>query len=563
MKIYRGKSVCAGIAIGKIYVYQKGRQSVTRYQVENADAEVMRFREALGRAEAQLSHFYEEAAHQVGEADAAIFSGYQMILHDREYLESIEGRIRGRSVNAEYAVATISDNYVAMFSSLEDEYMQTKAVDVRDVSERILEALSDSPGGKARLEEPVIVVAQDLAPSETIQLDRKKVLSFVTLGGSPTSHTAILARSMGIPALVGLASHITEGAEKWEGLKSLHGKLAVVDGNTGVLMVEPDEATILYMRQLQEREQAQRALLLSMKGKKSVTLDGRHVPVCANVGNRGGLEQTLENDAEGIGLFRSEYLYLEKDTYPTEQEQFEIYKMVLEKMGDRRVIIRTLDVGADKQADYFALVNEENPAMGLRGIRVSLTWPEVFKVQLRALLRAGAFGRLAIMYPMITSVKEVRQIHTLVEEIKRDLQTEGIPYGNVEQGIMIETPAAAVTSDLLAKEVDFFSIGTNDLSQYGMAIDRQNPQLEDFYDPYHPAILRMIAQTIQNAHRAGIWCGICGELGADLELTELFLAMGVDELSVSPVSVLPLRSRIRQISVKECREEVLRKWLQE
>ncbi len=563
MKVYRGKSVCGGIAIGKIYVYQKGGQSVTRYPVEDPEAEVSRFREALSRTEEQLSHFYEKAAHQVGEADAAIFSGYQMILHDREYLESIESRIRSRSVNAEYAVAAISDNYVAMFSSLEDEYMQTKAADMRDVSERLLEALSDSPGRKGRLEEPVIVVAQDLAPSETIQMDREKVLSFVTLGGSPTSHTAILARSMGIPALVGLASHVTEGGEKWEGLKALHGRMAVVDGNTGALIVEPEEEVILHMRQLQEKEREERAFLLSMKGKKSVTLDGRHVPVCANVGNRGGLGLTLENDAEGIGLFRSEYLYLEKDSYPTEEEQFEIYKMLLEKMGDRRVVIRTLDVGADKQADYFALVKEENPAMGLRGIRVSLTWPEVFKVQLRALFRAGAFGRLAIMYPMITSVKEVRRIRSLAEEVKEELRKEGIPYGNAEQGIMIETPAAALTSDLLAKEVDFFSIGTNDLSQYGMAIDRQNPQLEDFYDPYHPAILRMIARTIQNAHRAGIWCGICGELGADLELTELFLAMGVDELSVSPVSVLPLRSRIRQISLKEHREEVLRKWLQE
>ncbi|MDD6182532.1 MAG: phosphoenolpyruvate--protein phosphotransferase, partial [Lachnospiraceae bacterium] len=537
MNIYQGKSVFNGIAIGKICVYQKGEQQVKRCKVEDTEAEVKRFREAREQAVEQLGKLHEKALKEVGEANAAIFEVHQMMLEDDDYLESIENIIRLQEVNAEYAVAATSDNFSEMFSAMDDEYMRERAADVKDISERILTVLKGGNKRKLHMEEPMILVAEDLAPSETVQLEKDKILAFVTVRGSLNSHTAILARTMGIPALVGTSMPLEE---------SLDGKLAAVDGNQGCFYVEPNDETLRVMEEKAAKERENRELLMALKGKESISLDGKKVLTYANIGNSKDLAVVLQNDAEGIGLFRSEFLYLEKNTYPTEEEQFKVYKMVAETMAGRRVIIRTLDIGADKQADYFELAKEENPAMGCRAIRICLTRPEIFKTQLRALFRASAYGKLAVMYPMITSVEEVRKIKEIVEEVKAELKEAEIDYGEVEQGIMIETPAAAIISDLLAKEVDFFSIGTNDLTQYLLAIDRQNEKLDEFYNPHHKAVLRMIYQTVQNAHREGIWCGICGELGADPELTKLFLAMGIDELSVSPRRILSIRKIIRE-----------------
>ena len=542
MQVYNGKSVFGGIAIGKISVYQKKEQQVKRVKVEDPDQEMARYGKAKAEGIRQLQGLYDNALKEVGEANAAIFEVHQMMMEDDGYNESVENIVRSQGVNAEYAVATTGDNYAQMFSAMDDDYMRERAADVRDISERLLTILNGEDTGSVDADEPKIIVAEDLAPSETVQLDKDKVLSFVTVKGSLNSHTAILARTMAIPALVNTSMTLDS---------VMDGKLGIVDGASGTFYVDPDEKTLEEMKKRQEEDLSRKQLLQTLKGKDNVTLDGQKVMLYANIGNIKDLATVIQNDAGGIGLFRSEFIYLEKEDFPTEEEQFQIYRQVAQTMAGKRVIIRTLDIGADKQCDYFHMEHEENPALGCRAIRICLTRPEIFKTQLRALFRASVFGRIAIMYPMITSVQEVRQIKKIVEEVKQELTSQGVEFGNPEQGIMIETPAAAIISDNLAKEVDFFSIGTNDLSQYTMAIDRQNPQLDPFFDPHHPAVLRMISMVVENAHKAGIWAGICGELGADQSLTKEFLAMGVDELSVSPGSILPLRKIILETNVGE------------
>ena len=542
MQVYNGKSVFGGIAIGKISVYQKKEQQVKRVKVENPDQEMARYEKAKAEGIRQLQGLYDKALKEVGEANAAIFEVHQMMMEDDGYNESVENIVRSQGVNAEYAVATTGDNYAQMFSAMDDDYMRERAADVRDISERLLTILNGEDTGSVDADEPKIIVAEDLAPSETVQLDKDKVLSFVTVKGSLNSHTAILARTMAIPALVNTSMTLDS---------VMDGKLGIVDGASGTFYVDPDEKTLEEMKKRQEEDLSRKQLLQTLKGKDNVTLDGQKVMLYANIGNIKDLATVIQNDAGGIGLFRSEFIYLEKEDFPTEEEQFQIYRQGAQTMAGKRVIIRTLDIGADKQCDYFHMEHEENPALGCRAIRICLTRPEIFKTQLRALFRASVFGRIAIMYPMITSVQEIRQIKKIVEEVKQELTSQGVEFGNPEQGIMIETPAAAIISDNLAKEVDFFSIGTNDLSQYTMAIDRQNPQLDPFFDPHHPAVLRMISMVVENAHKAGIWAGICGELGADQSLTKEFLAMGVDELSVSPGSILPLRKIILETNVGE------------
>ena len=542
MQVYNGKSVFGGIAIGKISVYQKKEQQVKRVKVEDPDQEMARYEKAKAEGIRQLQGLYDKALKEVGEANAAIFEVHQMMMEDDGYNESVENIVRSQGVNVEYAVATTGDNYAQMFSAMDDDYMRERAADVRDISERLLTILNGEDTGAVDADEPKIIVAEDLAPSETVQLDKDKVLSFVTVKGSLNSHTAILARTMAIPALVNTSMTLDS---------AMDGKLGIVDGASGTFYVDPDEKTLEEMKKRQEEDLSRKQLLLTLKGKDNVTLDGQKVMLYANIGNIKDLATVIQNDAGGIGLFRSEFIYLEKVDFPTEEEQFQIYRQVAQTMAGKRVIIRTLDIGADKQCDYFNMEHEENPALGCRAIRICLTRPEIFKTQLRALFRASVFGKIAIMYPMITSVQEVRQIKKIVEEVKQELTSQGVEFGNPEQGIMIETPAAAIISDDLAKEVDFFSIGTNDLSQYTMAIDRQNPQLDPFFDPHHPAVLRMISMVVENAHKAGIWAGICGELGADQSLTKEFLAMGVDELSVSPGSILPLRKIILETNVGE------------
>ena len=549
MQIYNGKSVFGGIAIGKISVYQKKEQQVKRVKIDDPEQEMARYEKAKAEGIKQLQGLYDKALREVGEANAAIFEVHQMMMEDDGYNESVENIIRSQGVNAEYAVATTGDNYAQMFSAMDDDYMRERAADVRDISERLLTILNGEETGAVDADEPKIIVAEDLAPSETVQLDKDKVLSFVTVKGSLNSHTAILARTMAIPALVNTSVSLES---------EMDGRLGIVVGADGTFYVDPDEETLAEMKKRQEEDLSRKQLLLTLKGKENVTLDGQKVMLYANIGNIKDLATVIQNDAGGIGLFRSEFIYLEKEDFPTEEEQFQIYRQVAQTMAGKRVIIRTLDIGADKQCDYFHMEHEENPALGCRAIRICLTRPEIFKTQLRALFRASAFGKIAIMYPMITSVQEVRKIKEIVEEVKAELTSQGVEFGNPEQGIMIETPAAAIISDDLAKEVDFFSIGTNDLSQYTMAIDRQNPQLDLFFDPHHPAVLRMISLVMENAHKAGIWAGICGELGADQSLTKEFLAMGVDELSVSPGSILPLRKIILETNVtdykagKEC-----------
>ena len=541
MQIYKGKSVFGGIAIGKISVYKKDEQLVKRVKIEDADAEMERYTAARNIAAAQLQMLYDKALKEVGEANAAIFEVHQMMLEDEDYNESVENIIHSQMVNAEYAVASTADNFAQMFEAMDDDYMRGRAADVRDISERVITVLAGGAGSGLDSDEPVIIAADDLAPSETVQLDKDKVLSFVTAHGSENSHTAILARTMGIPALIGTGIDLDE---------TVDGKLGIVDGTNGVVYVDPDAELLEEMKKKQQEEQEKKRLLHTLKGKENITLDGQKVMLYANVGNIKDLGIALQNDAGGIGLFRSEFIYLGQDHYPTEEEQFQIYKTVAETMAGRRVIIRTLDIGADKQCDYFELDKEDNPAMGLRAIRICLTRPEIFKTQLRALFRASVYGNINIMYPMIISVDEVRQIKAIVEEVKAELTEQGIEYGNPAQGIMIETPASVMMSRELAEEVDFFSIGTNDLTQYTLAIDRQNSRLDKFFDSHHPAVLRMIQMTVENAHKAGIWCGICGELGADQALTKDFLAMGVDELSVSPGSILPLRKIILETDVE-------------
>ena len=539
MEKYTGKSIFKGIAIGKILFYQKGEQPVKRVKIEDTAEQIKRYEDARAKAAEQLQGLYEKALKEVGEANAAVFEVHQMMLEDDDYIDSVVNIIETQLVNAEFAVATTGDNFAKMFAEMEDDYFKARAADVKDISERMVNILSGNESGGALGDEPVIVVAEDLAPSETVQMDKEKLLAFVTRLGSANSHTAILARTMNIPALIEV-----DIKEEW------NGKMAVVDGYTGTFYIDPDEDILKKMQEKKEEDIKARELLQELKGKEDVTVDGKHIKLYANIGGVKDVASVLANDAAGIGLFRSEFLYLEADNYPDEEAQFQAYKTVAENMAGKKVIVRTLDIGADKQVDYFNLDHEENPAMGYRAIRICLDRRDIFRTQLRALLRASAYGNIGIMYPMIISVDEVKEIKKIVESIKTELTEKGIEYGEVEQGIMIETPAAVMISDLLAEEVDFFSIGTNDLTQYTLAIDRQNSKLDNIYDSHHPAVLRMIQKTIENGHKAGCWVGICGELGADMTLTETFLKMGIDELSVSPTFVLPIRKLIREMSTK-------------
>lgn len=533
-----GKSVFGGVAIGKIAFYKRNEITIKRIHVDDTEGEVKRFETAKEKAVAQLQELYDKAMEDVGESNAMIFEIHQMMLEDLDYVESIVNIITTQEVNAEYAIGTTADNFAAMFQAMDDAYMQGRAADVKDVSERLLQVLSDNSTDAMKMDEPSIIAADDLVPSETVQLDKEKALSFITMYGSANSHTAILARTMNIPAVISLGEDLK---------KEYDGKLAIVDGLEGKVYIEPDAKTMEAMQEKQRKDQEQKELLEQLKGKENITKSGQKVNLYANIGDLADVGAVLKNDAGGIGLFRSEFLYLESETYPTEEQQFSVYKTVAENMAGRKVIIRTLDIGADKQVDYFGLCKEENPAMGYRAIRICLTKPEIFKTQLRALYRASAFGQIAIMFPMIISVNEVRRIKDIIEEVKKELTEEGIAFReNVELGIMIETPAAVMVSRELAKEVDFFSVGTNDLTQYTLAIDRQNQKLDAFYDSHHPAVLEMIRMAAANAHAEGKWIGICGELAADLSLTETFLEMKIDELSVAPGMVLPLRKRIRE-----------------
>lgn len=537
MKKYTGKSVFAGVAIGKVMLYDKGQQQVKRKKVEDTEHEVARYQEACEKAKEELACLYDKALKEVGESGAAIFEIHQMMLDDDDYIESVKNIIETQMVNAEYAVAQTGDNFFQMFSAMDDEYMRGRAADVKDITERIINILMGGRRGGINSDEPVIVLAEDLAPSETVQMDKSKILSFVSEKGSVNSHTSILARTMGIPALIGADVPLDE---------SVDGHMGIVDGNNGYLYIDPDDETLEIMRKEQKKDSEKKELLLQLKGKEDVTLDGIHIKLYANIGNIKDVVNVLNNDAAGIGLFRSEFIYLERNTYPTEEEQFSIYRKVAESMAGKPVIIRTLDIGADKQAEYFNLGKEENPALGLRAIRICLQRPEVFKTQLRALYRASAYGNISIMYPMITSVSEIDRIKAIEQEVKEELARDGISMGNPKTGIMIETPAAVIISRELAKKVDFFSIGTNDLTQYTLAIDRQNSNLDEFYDSHHPAVLEMIRMVVDNAHKEGIWAGICGELGADTTLTKEFLSMGVDELSVSAGKLLAIRKIIRE-----------------
>lgn len=533
-----GKSVFGGVAIGKIAFYKRQEKQVRRYHVEDTEAEVARFEDAQETAIAQLGELYDKAMEDVGEANAAIFEVHQMMLMDLDYVDSIKNIIATQEVNAEYAVAATGDNFSRMFASMDDAYMQGRAADVKDVSDRLLGILSNAGESGVVADEPVIVAADDLVPSETVQLDKSKVLAFATMYGSANSHTAILARTMNIPAVIGLG----------EGLaKEYDGHMAAIDGFTGTVYIDPDEETMKAMTEKREEDRRQKTLLEELKGKENVTLSGQKINVYANIGNLSDVGAVLKNDAGGIGLFRSEFLYLESEDFPTEEQQFQVYKQVAENMAGKKVIIRTLDIGADKQVDYFKLPKEENPAMGYRAIRICLDRIDVFKTQLRAIYRASVYGTAAIMFPMIISVKEILRIKEIVEEVKAELTAAGIEIAPVELGIMVETPAAVMISEELAKEVSFFSIGTNDLTQYTLAIDRQNQSLDTIYDSHHPAVLRMIQMTIENGHKGGAWVGICGELGADTTLTKTFVDMGIDELSVSPTYVLGLRKAIREI----------------
>ena len=536
MEIYTGKSISKGIVTGKLYFYAKDRQQVKRYRVEEPQKELERFRQARARAQQELNALYERAVREVGAVNAEIFQVHAMMLEDEDYNDSVQNMILSQMVNAEYAVASTGDNFAAMFSAMEDEYFSARAADMKDISERMIAIFMEKQADTGIPPVPSILAAEDLAPSETVQMDKEKLLGFVTRFGSGSSHTAILARTMGIPAIAGITIR-----KEWDG------RMAVLDGEHGRLILDPDEKTLRETQERMRETQEQKRLLAEWKGKETLTAEGKKINLYANAGSMPDLVSVLENDAEGIGLFRSEFLYLESDHFPTEEEQFQIYKTAAENMAGKKLIIRTLDIGADKQADYFGLEKEENPAMGYRAIRICLSQPELFKTQLRAIFRASAYGNISVMYPMIISVEEVRRIHELAEEVKRELRAQDIPFEQVEQGIMIETPAAAMISDELAREVDFFSIGTNDLTQYTLAIDRQNEKLERFYDPHHPALLRLIEMVIKNGHAGGCWVGICGELGADPELTEWFVKTGIDELSVSPALVLPLRKRISEI----------------
>lgn len=540
MKEYKGKSVFGGIAIGRIKVYNKSEQQVKRVHIDDTEHEKKRYYAAVDKAAMQLQELYDKAVKEVGEANAAIFEMHQIMLTDDDYKESVENIIDSQHVNAEYAVAQTGDNYAAMFAAMEDEYMRGRSADVKDISERLINILSGFNASSMVSDEPVIIVAEDLAPSETVQLDKDKILSFVSVKGSVNSHTAILARTMGIPALIGTPV-IPDN--------DIDGKMGIVDGNSGCLYVDPDNEKLGYYRKKQDEQLKQKELLQLLKGREDITIDGRKIKLYANIGNVKDVMTVKANDAAGIGLFRSEFIYLERDTFPTEEEQFNIYRTVAENMAGKPVIIRTLDIGADKQCDYFNMDKEDNPALGMRAIRICLTRTETFKTQLRALYRASAYGNINIMYPMIANMWEIDRIKEIEKEVRDELKQQGIDIGDVQTGIMIETPAAVMQSDELAEKVDFFSIGTNDLTQYTLAVDRQNPKLDSFFDPHHPAVLKMIKMVVDNAHKAGIWAGICGELGADTSLTREFLKMGVDELSVSPGRILPIRKIILDTDV--------------
>lgn len=540
MKEYKGKSVFGGIAIGRIKVYNKSEQQVKRVHVDDTEHEKKRYYAAVDKAARQLQELYDKAVKEVGEANAAIFEMHQIMLTDDDYKESVENIIESQHVNAEYAVAQTGDNYADMFAAMEDEYMRGRSADVKDISERLINILSGFNASSMVSDEPVIIVAEDLAPSETVQLDKDKILSFVSVKGSVNSHTAILARTMGIPALIGTPV-IPDN--------DIDGKMGIVDGNSGCLYVDPDNEKLGYYRKKQDEQLKQKELLQLLKGREDITIDGRKIKLYANIGNVKDVMTVKANDAAGIGLFRSEFIYLERDTFPTEEEQFNIYRTVAENMAGKPVIIRTLDIGADKQCDYFNMDKEDNPALGMRAIRICLTRTEIFKTQLRALYRASAYGNINIMYPMIANMWEIDRIKEIEKEVRDELKQQGINIGNVQTGIMIETPAAVIQSDELAEKVDFFSIGTNDLTQYTLAVDSQNPKLDSFFDPHHPAVLKMIKMVVDNAHKAGIWAGICGELGADTSLTREFLKMGVDELSVSPGRILPIRKIILDTDV--------------
>ncbi len=538
MLTFTGKGAAGGIVIGRISVYKKGAKAVKRYHVTDIEKEVSRFACCRAKAEKELEGLYEQALKEIGKSNAAIFEIHKMMLDDEDYKESIENIIRSEEVNCEYAVSVTADNFAQMFLAMDDEYMKARAADVRDISERIISILQNNSTDNTHMKG--IVLADDLTPSETLQMDKDKVSAFVTVGGSLNSHTAILARTMNIPAIIGC---------KMDSMEELDGKEAIADGFSGNLIVEPDEDALVFARQKIMEETEKRNLLESLKGKESITADGKKIKVYANIGGLSDLGSVLENDAGGIGLFRSEFLYLEKNSFPTEEEQFSVYRRVVQTMGGKEVIIRTLDIGADKKIDYFGLAEEENPALGYRAIRICLDRKDIFKTQLRAIYRASSYGKVGIMFPMITSVDEVRKVKKISEEVKRELKAQNLPFEDVELGIMIETPAAAVISDDLAKEVDFFSIGTNDLTQYVLAADRQNPKLDNMFEEYHPAIFRLIEHVVKNAHENGIWAGICGELGGDTTLTERFIKMGVDELSVSPPNILPIRKIISECTV--------------
>lgn len=542
MQCFQGKPVYKGIAMGPIVVLKKNDYQVKRTRIEDPEAEVKRVDTALEKSKEQLQKLYDKAVREVGEASAAIFEVHQMMLEDDDYLEAIQNTIRTEQVNAEYAVATTGDNFAAMFASMDDDYMKARSADIKDISERLVRNLSGQEDADLSSIEPSVIVADDLSPSETVQMDKDKILAFVTVHGSTNSHTAILARMMNIPALIGVPMELEE-------LKT--GMTAVVDGFAGTVTFDPDEDTKAETEQKMKEEAEKLRLLQELKGKENVTLDGHKINIYANIGSVGDIGYVLENDAGGIGLFRSEFLYLGRNDFPTEEEQFQAYKQAVQMMAGKKVIIRTLDIGADKQVDYFNLGNEDNPALGYRAIRICLTQKDIFKTQLRALLRAAVYGNLSIMYPMITSTEEVKKIYEIVAEVEAELKEQEIQYKIPEQGIMIETPAAAIISDRLAEMVDFFSIGTNDLTQYTLAIDRQNEKLDEFYNPHHEAILRMIQMVVDNAHKCGKWAGICGELGADPTLTEQFVRMGVDELSVAPSMVLKLRKIVREMNKAE------------
>ena len=541
MQSYQGKSVYKGIAMGPVVVLKKNDYQVKRTRIEDPEAEIKRVDEALEKSKEQLQKLYDKAVQEVGEASAAIFEVHQMMLEDDDYLEAIQNTIRTEHINAEYAVAATGDNFAEMFASMDDDYMKARSADIKDISERLVRNLSGQDDADLSSIEPSIIVADDLSPSETVQMDKDKILAFVTVHGSTNSHTAILARMMNIPALIGVDMNLEE----------IHtGMEAVVDGFQGTVIFEPDETVKAQTTEKMAEEAEKLRLLQELKGKENVTLDGHKINIYANIGSVGDIGYVMENDAGGIGLFRSEFLYLGRNDFPTEEEQFQAYKQAVQMMAGKKVIIRTLDIGADKQVDYFNLGNEDNPALGYRAIRICLKQPEIFKTQLRALLRAAVYGNLSIMYPMITSTEEVKKIYEIVAEVEEELKAQEIQYKIPEQGIMIETPAAAIISDRLAEMVDFFSIGTNDLTQYTLAIDRQNEKLDEFYNPHHEALLRMIQMVVDNAHKCGKWAGICGELGADTTLTEEFVRMGLDELSVAPSMVLKLRKIVREMKVE-------------